>query len=686
MPQGQEAQIKEMEAQFNRIAQGDGEDKRSYLDSDLTPFESPLGKSLRSEFERVMGSRRLTEDRWLKDLRQYRGEYDPEQKAKMHPKRSKAFLSLTRTKVKTITARQTDLLFPANGNKNWGIVPSPIPELDPQIIQSIALQYQEQTGELPSEEMIRKFINDEAVRRSDAMSKEMEDQLSEIKYREIIRNVILCGNLYGTGILKGPLVKTITTTRYIPHGDDFVPVQIKHTMPYAEYVPIWDVYLDMSARRPENMKYVYQRYVMPRAKVWELAKRDDFNTDAIRAYLKSFPDGDAEFKNYENDLRTLNIEGSEMSDVTPGRKGRYEVAEYWGYVNSDKLAQLGIEIDEAEMGIEVMANIWLLGDVVIKAMVSQIDGTSFPYHIYYYDKDDSSIYAEGIPAIMRDPQKLFNAGVRAMLDNAAISAGPIIEANMDLLDPDEDPRDLYPFRVFMRGGQGAEAAYEAIRVTSLPSYTNEFMTMIAFFRDMADEIPAIPRYLWGEGSQLGGAGRTATGLSMMMGAANITLKDQVKNFDDGITEPFIRALYFWNMQFGSKPHTKGDFSIVARGSTSLIAREVQSESLNQFLSIVGNNELLMRYLKMDNVLRQVVKVMDLDELDLIKDANQVTIEDKQRAEAEEEDRQFEKELAMTKARSGGHMDEAVRGPGQSTGMQPLSQEELTEGVVPGVNV
>jgi len=98
---------------------------------------------------------------------------------------------------------------------------------------------------------------------------------------------------------------------------------------------------------------------MPRAKVWELAKRDDFNTDAIRAYLKSFPDGDAEFKNYENDLRTLNIEGSEMSDVTPGRKGRYEVAEYWGYVNSDKLAQLGIEIDEAEMGIEVMANIWL---------------------------------------------------------------------------------------------------------------------------------------------------------------------------------------------------------------------------------------------------------------------------------------------------------------------------------------
>lgn len=679
-----DAQVREMEAQFDRVVKGEERDT-SYLEADISAFESPLGNDLRSEFLRVQGQRRLQEQRWLKDIRQYRGEYDPEIKAKMHPKRSKAFLSLTRTKVKTITARQTDLLFPANGSKNWGIVPSPIPELDPALIKNIAIQYQEQTGEMPTDEIVKKFINDEAVRRSESMSKEMEDQLSEIKYREIIRNVILCGNLYGTGILKGPTAKTTTTTRYMPHGDDFVPIQITNTTPYAEYVPIWDIYLDMSATRPENMRYVYQRYVMPRARVWELAQRDDFNTDAIKAFLKTYPDGDADFKNYENDLRALNIEGSDMTDTQPGRKGRYEVAEYWGYVSSDKLAALGVEINEEQMGIEVAVNVWLLGNVVIKAIVAPIDGTVFPYHIYYYDKDDSSIYAEGIPSIMRDPQKLFNAGVRAMLDNAAIAAGPIIEANMDLLEPDEDPRDLYPFRVFMRGGQGAEAAYEAIRVTTLPAYTNEFLSMIAFFREMADEIPAIPRYLWGEASQLGGAGRTATGLSMMMGAANITLKDQVKNFDDGITEPFIKALYFWNMQFSTKAFIKGDFNVVARGSTSLIAREVQAESLNQFLNVIGSNELLSPYLKLDNVLRQMVKIMDLDEMDLIRDRNEVAIQDKARQEAEEEDKQFEKELAMTKAKSGGHMDN-VAVPGQRPGMEPLTPDELGAGQVPEVTV
>lgn len=678
-------QVKEFEDQFQKVVKAENAGIPMDVMTDLTKFESKLGKEIKKEFNKAAADRYLKEQVWLQDLRQFRGEYDPEIKAKMHPKRSKAYLSLTRTKVKTISARETDLLFPANGDKNWGTTPSAIPELDPEIIQSIVLQYQEATNEIPTEEMIKKFINEEARRRSDAMEKEIEDQLSEIKYREAIRETILSGNLYGTGILKGPLAKTTTATRYLPHGEDYVPVQIKTTKPYAEHVPIWDVYLDMSSRSPDNMRYVFQRYVMTRAKVFELAKRDDFNKEAIITYLKANPDGDADYLNYEEGLRTMNLEGSSQASI-PGRDGRYQVIERWGYMSSDKLKEVGVEINEDMYGLELAVNIWILGDIVIKAIIAPIEGVTFPYHIYYYDKDDSSIWANGIAAIMRDPQKLFNAGVRAMMDNAAISAGPIIEANTDLLDPSEDPRDLYPFRVFIRDGQGMEAQSPAIRIETLPSYTNEFMALIQFFREMADEIPAIPRYLWGETSQMGGASRTATGLSMMMGAANITLKDQIKNFDDGITKPFIKAMYFWNMEFNPKPHIKGDFNIVARGSSSLIAREVQAESLNQFLAIIGSNPELAMYARMDNILREVVKIMDLDEFDLIKDKNQVDIEIEQRSRQMEEDRKFEQELAMTKARSGGHMDEAVRSPGKMPGMQPLSVQELEEGVVPGVEV
>ena len=492
----------------------------------------------------------------------------------------------------------------------------------------------------------------------------MHDQLNALKYRWIIRQTIFDGNLYGTGVLKGPLAKTVKSKRWLPNKEtgEWVTVELSKLTPYCENVSVWDVYPDMSARHPDEMRGVFQRYVMGRHKVVELAMRDDFNGEAIKAYLRQHPEGDAELKTFENDLRSLN--DTSTNDNFTGkhesagprhisRKGKYELKEYWGFLSADKLRDSGVDIPE-EFELEVAANVWILGDIIVKANVSHIEGVRLPYHFYYYDKDDTSIWGEGIPSIMRDAQKLFNASVRAMLDNAAISAGPIIEANTDLLEPNEDPKDLYPFRVFLRDGQGSDAAAQAIRVYSLPSYTNEFMAMINFFMSASDEVTAIPRYMYGDTQNVGGAGKTASGLSMLMGAANVTVKDQIKNFDDGITLPFIKGLYFWNMEFNPKENIKGDFQVMAKGSTSLIAREVKAESLITFMNVTNNPTDLM-YTKRDNVLREYTRVLDLDDMDLIKDPNTVKIEEKSRAEAIEANEQFEKEIAMIKAKSGGHM-------------------------------
>jgi hypothetical protein len=573
-------------------------------------------------------------------------------------------LSLTRTKTKTVSARTTDLLFPANGEKNWSISPSPIPELLPHVIESIALQYQEATGEAPTEEMIRQFINEEAEKRSRNMEREMADQLNALKYRWIIRQTIKDGNLYGTGILKGPLARTVRSKRWLPNQEtgEWVTIELEKLTPYCENVSVWDVYPDMSAKNPDDMRGCFQRYVMNRHKLYELSRRDDFNGEAIRAYIKQHPIGDAELKAFENDLRSLNDSSVSETKLNThestgpayiDRKGKYELKEFWGFMDADELRDAGVDVP-ADLDLELAANVWLLGNIVIKANVSPVDGVNLPYHLYYYEKDDTSIWGEGIPAIMRDAQKLFNASVRAMLDNAAISAGPLIEANMDLLMPNEDPKDLFPFRVFLRDGQGADASAQAVRVYSLPSYTNEFMSMINFFMTASDEVTAIPRYMYGDTNMVGGAGKTASGLSMLMGAANVTLKDQIKNFDDGITLPFIKGLYFWNMEFNPKENIKGDFEVTAKGSTSLIAREVKAESIVTFMNVTNNPTDLM-YTKRDNVLREWVKVLDLDDMDLIKDPNTVKMEEAARAQAAEEEAQFEKDLALMKAQSGGHM-------------------------------
>ena len=210
---------------------------------------------------------------------------------------------------------------------------------------------------------------------------------------------------------------------------------------------------------------------------------------------------------------------------------------------------------------------------------------------------------------------MLNASVRAMLDNAAISAGPIIEANIDLLADGEDPNDIYPFRSFQRTGIGTDGSNRAITVTKLPSYTQQFMKMVEFFRASADEttnIPAAMQGASGDSQNMGAAGRTATGLSMLMGSANITLKDQLKNFDDGITKPFIKALYFWNMEFNPKEDIKGDFSIVARGSSSLVAKEVRLESLNQFLAITGSDPEAQIVIDRRVLYDEYLKILDLE--------------------------------------------------------------------------
>jgi hypothetical protein len=371
-------------------------------------------------------------------------------------------------------------------------------------------------------------------------------------------------------------------------------------------------------------------------------------------------------------------EGENQPDKTGGYTNKYEVIEFWGYIGKEDLIEAGIQgledMDECELAV----NAWFIENVLIKAVVSPIEGMEIPYYFYYFDKDETSIFGDGIPYIMRDPQMLFNAGVRAMLDNAAISAGPIIEANVELLARGEDPNDIYPFRVFQRKGVGVDATAQAFRVTSLPSYTNEFMGMVNFFMTAADEVTTIPRYMHGDQGLTGAASQTATGLSMLMGSANITLKDQVKIYDDFVTKRYLRNVYHWNMEFNEKEEIKGDFEIVPQGSTSLIAKEVQLENLNTFLGI-ATNEVFQDVVNYDEILRELMNLYDLDNPKLIRTKDEIKMIREQRAQAMAQQEDKATQLELVKAQSSGH----VPGAGVQA-VQQLSPQQLQQGELPDV--
>lgn len=590
---------------------------------------SALGVKLLFEFAQAENDRRETEQRWLQDLRQYRGQYDPEVLAKIGPNRSKAFVRKTRVKVKTVDSRCMDLLFPANSMRNWDVQPSPIPSITPEQRKQIvalltqAMQPQPVEGQppappvTPSKKDIDKAVKQMVKTAADEMVKTIDDQLQEAKYKEAARQVIHSGNLYGTGILKAPLVERKVRQRFIHQGGKWVMRNETFVTPFVDYVPIWRFFPDMTATDIENCRYVYERHLMTKTALLRLAEKKSFNGVKIKEYVDSNPDGQIKPRYYDTELKAI----GERQATNDNKSGQYEVLERWGWLDAKSLVSVGVTVPGDRMHETFFSNVWLLPNgEVIKAVLQPINGVTWPYHLYYFDKDETSIFAEGLAAIMRDDQVMLNAGTRMMIDNAAITAGPQIEVNMRLLAKNEKADEMFPFKIWPRTGE--DPGSPAIRVLEMPSHMAELQSIVGMFENNADEVTAIPRYMSGENATSGAAG-TASGMSMLMGAASIVMKDLITAFDDGITKPFISALYRWNMQFNKNDACKGDFNVVASGASSMVAKEVRAQQLDQFAAMSAN-PMDAPYIKRDKLLRQRAEAHDL--VDVVKTEEEVAEE------------------------------------------------------------
>lgn len=612
---------------------------------DETPTQAldALGTELLAEFARAELDRRLTEERWLKDIRQYRGIYDPDVLAAIGPNRSKAFVRKTRVKVKTIDSRVADLLFPAGSEKNWEVDSTPVPSVSKeqralaanelarmaqqQAMAQAEAQAQQQgqqaaqvpppaPGQIPKQ-VVDQFILKLVQEAAKKMSKVIDDQLTEARYKQVCLQAIHSGHLYGTGIIKGPLVERKIRTTFVQQGNSWVAKNESYVVPFVDYVPIWRFYPDMNATTLEQCKYAYERHNMTRADMVELSKRKSFNKQKIVDYLNAHPDGEIKLRYYDNELRII----GERTANQGNKQNQYEILERWGWLDGQKLKSVGVNVPDERLHETFFSNVWLLPNgEVIKAVLQPINGVTWPYHMYYFDKDETSIFGEGLAAIMRDDQTMLNASVRMMLDNSAIASGPMLEVTPGLLANTDRMDEMYPWKIWFRNT--AHPGQPAVKSIELPSRLGDLAGMADRFENNADETTAIPRYMSGENVGSGAAG-TASGMSMLMGAANIVIKDLIGAWDEGVTRPFITSLYRWNMQFHKDNSIKGDFDVKARGTASLVAREVRAQQLDVFSQAVSN-PLDAPFVKRDALLRQRAEAHELS--DIVKTQEEVEAE------------------------------------------------------------
>lgn len=584
---------------------------------------SALGSVLATEFESARRQREeLVEGRWIKDERQYRGILEPEIAAQIKKGRSKAVHRLTKVKVDTIKSRLMGLIFPATGSKNWAIKSTPYPEVHPVVLKNAVAEEARAAGIDPSAmsaAQVERIKNAVAAKAREKMEVQIQDHLveGEMGFAEQCSKIVFQGVKLGTGVLKGPLPERRRVLKYSPQVQDDGSVQWDRVAadeieyhPAREHVSVWSVYPDMSATDIRQARFLWQTHLMSAEDVLALKERSGFYGDVIDSYLSSNKDGDAVPYNFEQDLRRM---GSK--EVPLEFRSRYRVLERWGYLSRTQLEQAGMEIPSGLTGRDLVACVWMIGSEVIKCALSSRPMRRLPYYFFNVVEDEATIFPEGVAHIMRNPARVIDAGLRMMLDNAGVAAGPIIGLNNSALNRqlNPDPENVHGLRVYFF--DDVRDMQEAMAVWNIDSHTTELMNLIQFMSNFADETTA-PRFMQGDG-RVKGAGETASGLSMLMGAANVNLKDLVMFFDQQITEPFITAMYDWEMRYNPRSEIKGDFAIQAIASASLVAKEVQSQQLLSFAQTSSAPRFAGR-VKDDVLLKRISNAMDVDADELVR--------------------------------------------------------------------
>lgn len=595
-----------------------------------------------SRFNRAEDARYADENRWLRAYRNYRGIYGSDVQF-TETEKSRVFVKVTKTKTLAAYGQIVDVLF---GSSRFPLTvnPTTLPEgvaesmhisMNPQTEQAMdplrgAFEQEPKVKFLfdpdeklkPGETMYDRMkrmgplqkkleaVSDKVIEgpgttqdtvtfhpamiAAKKMEKKIHDQLEESGANKQLRHTSFEMALFGTGIMKGPFAIDKEYPNWNEDGDYDPTIK---TVPSTSHVSVWNFYPDPDAYNMDEAEYVIERHRMTRSQMRGLKSRPFFRKESID---KAIQTGESYDKKYwEHDM--------EDDDQQSGSPERYEVLEFWGYVDTDVLEENGVRIPrELKNAEQVNVNVWICNNEVLRLVLNPFKPTRIPYYAVPYELNPYSFFGVGIAENMDDTQTLMNGFMRMAIDNAALSGNLIIEVDETNLVPGQD-LSVYPGKIFRRQG-GAPG--QGIFGTKFPNVANENMQLFDKARVLADESTGFPSFAHGQ-TGVSGVGRTASGISMLMSAANGSIRNVVKNVDDYLIGPLGKAFFAFNMQFDFDKEIKGDLEVKASGTESLMANEVRSQRLMQFMG-VASNPALMPFVKSDYIIREIAKSMDLD--------------------------------------------------------------------------
>ena len=549
-----------------------------------------LSSYVRSIFDAFKIARRPWEDIWEESWLNFMGQYQENLKWKKTegiPNRSRVFVKLTTLKCHTAHSKIMDV---HNGQVPFDIEAVNIEELglDPEQIKDI----------------IKK--------RKDML----EGHLKYIEFEEIKDTAILELCILGTAVIKGPIIetrkKTVARPRMIAgmKATDVDPEVSSHeitteeeTLAVFDHIPLWEYYCDMNAKSPDQgIGEIQFKRILP-AQFAQLAYQGGYDKKAVMEAMRHATSTDPDDERYR-----------QLGDNYAGQQGekdvRVSVLEYQGLVPVGYLRSVNcpdipedMEDDESIEAIVVLAG-W---GIPIKYCINPLGQRQFK--VCPYKKRPNIIPGMGVAESMRDSQKMINSATRLFIDNKALSGNGMVGINLDRINT-KRTKDLKVYSGKTWYVKGNFSPREAIESIIFPDISMGLREIIELFERFSDEETGLPKYT--TGTQNNFLNKTASGMSMLMTQANISMKTTMQNIDNYWIEPIVEALDAWFFEYVYPEELKIPIKVKARGTDSLMAKEIKIENIMKWLQITAapQDAILADRVK---AMKDIARLMDTDD-------------------------------------------------------------------------
>lgn len=461
---------------------------------------------------------------------------------------------------------------------------------------------------------------------ADAFETIIEQQLTDMKAEKLLRNGVDEIAIYGTGFIFGPFTDIKSRKEANPVQDPYTGVTRIETVDKSYPIPRFDlaqtieVYPDPAATEEQKGAGIFWCSLssVEEVKAW---RRDPAYSNIDDALSIRGGQGQTEGREYLEQARA-NLEFWYDKD-----SGRIRVARFFGLVPSSMLAEVnpgeeqGSDIDvvaESDEDVPVMAIV--VGGVCVRCEPMAWDGR--PVSRCVYEEASHEMWGVGVAENNAQTQKITNAAVRLFLEGKGHALLPQRSVDASKFLPSEDfkisPGKVYKFKP----GLSPDDRNTAIMYHQTPDVTDGWRDVISMAESFSDDDTAITKYT--QGTDSNNLNKTAHGISMIMGASALPLKEVLQNIDSMWVEWMVGEIIKWDLEFLEVEHVQmmhGDdiaakwqrikeygkshfMKWKATGAATFMAKEVLLNKLMGFINMVGANPPFQALVDMRELLEQ----------------------------------------------------------------------------------